>query len=773
MERILYGLLYAAPRALGLFFALLVAAPAFATAAWNARSIGGGSCAAFDFGASDAGNAQSALRVEAGELAFTAVTTNGTAVSLTFWYVDAANDDPATVGTLAATVTGTGRFPSYVSTNGGVLDVDIDTDGDGGSVKVCSAGYSSRSVGRGAGAISASSYQGMKACLESYVTLDCYVYGEFALPAGANSIMWRTFNATRGTPGSGSMSNGRDRKTLHCIGGMWFGTNDAVDDVATLTFDFSAVNHDADLVIEGCGINGTSSDLEPALRLEHATGVSGSDLVRVRFVRTNFNENITPLRSTLTTTATFAASLLQFESCWFNTGDVNTIAPTIRFLGFLGGSGGQGGRVIISNTLIVPTGTVTTGWAFWDSSGSAQTNTVPISFLISNSQLHTGQVGLGAASTNTIFMQSAMFHFGTNEAVSVNLANAKFYMSSSSGAPLIGALFRWTYTGTVAPMELRGDASLRVINSGILGSIYGIGETGKGPTHVDLRFSVGGLNGGLKAIAYADTGATVNARELNIAVTGRQNLPSGTDLPSIFDRTMMDKLASEAIANGTLTLNGKPLALVNGMIGSQSGTYLFARTHSAPALDSDVSLFTVPATPTPFVIARASCVTEDTTGSAVFTLWKNTFAGNPLAAAPQACSYRLTNATASDCTGPSCLAGVDKTATLTQTPDDQSIVCSSTTPATSFQIDAAGNLRNPVNINHAYKTIDATTITWQPTADVSADLTCTYQTKPAWQTQGNGNNTFATAADILGVHFGAGFGAIGKTRIMIEATPQF
>jgi hypothetical protein len=78
-----------------------------------------------------------------------------------------------------------------------------------------------------------------------------------------------------------------------------------------------------------------------------------------------------------------------------------------------------------------------------------------------------------------------------------------------------------------------------------------------------------------------------------------------------------------------------------------------------------------------------------------------------------------------------------------------------------------------VNIDYAYNN-GANTIIWVPTATVSADLTCTYQTVPVWHTQGNGNNVFDTAAQLLGFRATAAtFGGIGKTRIMIESTPAF
>jgi hypothetical protein len=133
-------------RSLALLFVLGFACPAFA-AAWNTPgTLGAGSCAAFILGASDAGNAQPGLRVPAGELAFTAVATNGTAMSVSFYelpigVVDDADPAAETGTRLVATMTGTSSAPTKVETNGGILDVDIDTDGDGGSVKVCSASY--------------------------------------------------------------------------------------------------------------------------------------------------------------------------------------------------------------------------------------------------------------------------------------------------------------------------------------------------------------------------------------------------------------------------------------------------------------------------------------------------------------------------------------------------------------------------------------------------------------------------------------------------------
>jgi hypothetical protein len=136
-----------------LLLALLVAAPAFG-ATWSDGRLRAGTCAVFTFSGSDAANAQPAIEVPAGELAFTAET-SGVAVDIDFYYVVEASDNPATVGTLVATVTGTGRFPSSVPSNGGMLDVDIDTDGSGGTVRVCAASYAYR-PGGAVGAVVAS-----------------------------------------------------------------------------------------------------------------------------------------------------------------------------------------------------------------------------------------------------------------------------------------------------------------------------------------------------------------------------------------------------------------------------------------------------------------------------------------------------------------------------------------------------------------------------------------------------------------------------------------
>jgi hypothetical protein len=123
---------------------VLVGAPAWAAGNWGDNTtIGVGQCRTFTFNGTDAANAQPSVLVQAGELAYTSIATNGTAMSVSFYEVAAASADPAAAtGTrLLYTATGNSSAPTKVETNGGVLDVDIDTDGDGGSVKVCSAPY--------------------------------------------------------------------------------------------------------------------------------------------------------------------------------------------------------------------------------------------------------------------------------------------------------------------------------------------------------------------------------------------------------------------------------------------------------------------------------------------------------------------------------------------------------------------------------------------------------------------------------------------------------
>jgi hypothetical protein len=126
--------------------ALLCALPAAGAARWNPSiELTPGGCATFYFGASDAGNVQPSINVRGpGELAFTSIATNGTAMSVSFYAVLANSANPATdVGTrLLYTAVGNSSSPVYNPVNDGyVLDVDVDTDGDGGSVAVCFAGY--------------------------------------------------------------------------------------------------------------------------------------------------------------------------------------------------------------------------------------------------------------------------------------------------------------------------------------------------------------------------------------------------------------------------------------------------------------------------------------------------------------------------------------------------------------------------------------------------------------------------------------------------------
>ena len=757
-------------RWIALFFGLLFAADAaLGAGAWSGSesTLRPGKQASFVWGASDAGDAQPAIDVsQCATLEFSAYVSSGTP-SVPFYLRIAASDTPATGGTPVFTAVGTQQFPVRVDIGANqVLDPDIDTAGAaGGFVFVRCGGLAVRGAAPGALPV-ANSFAGMKACLESPITTDCAVNGDIVLPAGHNVIRWRTRNFLLGAPTTGI--SGLDRKMLWCFGGGWQGTSDAVTDTATLTFDFSDIDHDAELGVTGCSINGTTDTAEPVLRLEHATGISGGNLIRLWFQRNHWNQLVANVGPTIATTATFS-----FAGMWFTSShiDLSTVGvgPFISHLGGHGGSVGQGGRVYFSDDLVVGNSSV----ALWESVGSVGNANIPLIVELSNVNLTSGGFGQNAGSTLV-----APFQFGAADATILKFSNVNWFCNSSLQAVTALALYQFTGAATLATRTaLVGDISFFGSNNNCgIGALYGIqsvaGSAARGPQVVNLRFSaLGSSTYPFRSIAFAGTNATLGLRELNLSVVGRQNLPSGSDTPSFFDRTFTDKLISEATANGVLSLNGKPISVVNGMIGSGSfpGFGLFARTLNVPALNSDTTLLTQPAN-TPATYTRAACWTEDTTGSAVFTIWKNTFAGNPMFAAPAACGYRKTDAAATTC--PTCTGGVAQTATLSVAPDDKSIICSSTTPATSFQIAPDGAGYNFVNITAASKTPDATTISWTPTATVTANLTCTYDTKPAWQTLGNGNNT-VTGGEVIGVRAGAGFGGIGKTRIFIEATPAF
>lgn len=131
----------------------LSAAPALGAASWNAAQIGPGDTAAFTFGGSDAGDAQPALRAAAGPLWLTAEI-GATAAAVSFYSCPprgnasqttvaggVGSDAPATDCSLLAVVTVDSRSPQQIILGPGqVLDVDIDTDGDGGVIYVIAAG---------------------------------------------------------------------------------------------------------------------------------------------------------------------------------------------------------------------------------------------------------------------------------------------------------------------------------------------------------------------------------------------------------------------------------------------------------------------------------------------------------------------------------------------------------------------------------------------------------------------------------------------------------
>ncbi len=122
-----------------------VAMPALAAGTWgDAASITSGQSRTFTFNGSDAANAQPVLLVPGGEVAITAVATNSAISVIVYAVLAPGSDDPTAAtnkvicGTFAATTSTpvTCRVPA-----GYVLDVDIDTDGDGGSLTVQASQY--------------------------------------------------------------------------------------------------------------------------------------------------------------------------------------------------------------------------------------------------------------------------------------------------------------------------------------------------------------------------------------------------------------------------------------------------------------------------------------------------------------------------------------------------------------------------------------------------------------------------------------------------------
>jgi hypothetical protein len=133
-------------RFLVFLIALLTTSEAWAISRWSPSNLTAGSCSRFTWESGDAGDAQPALPVPPGELAFSAIVTTGSPNVSFYLLPSPGSDTPATAlgSTLAANVTGMGLVPGYYSVNAGtVLDPDIDTAGSGGTIYVCSKGYSS------------------------------------------------------------------------------------------------------------------------------------------------------------------------------------------------------------------------------------------------------------------------------------------------------------------------------------------------------------------------------------------------------------------------------------------------------------------------------------------------------------------------------------------------------------------------------------------------------------------------------------------------------
>jgi hypothetical protein len=718
---------------------LLFAAPALAVGSWNVGNAGPNGAAQFAFDGDDAGNAQPALRVPGGEVAITAIATNS-AISVTVYAVLApGSDNPAAETNKITCVTFTATVAVPVTCRvpaGYVLDVDVDTDGDGGSVTAQAAEY--RMVGAAA---PAKSYESFEACLENSRITRCTLDRIITVPAGANNVItWR----------SDTSANGRWLKELVCADGGWVGTDDSVVDTASLVFDMSDVIHDGEVVVEGCNIDG--APLDGDTYAIDWRGDSTGNLFRVKMVDNHFG-GLGSASSTMHFDSLIGLALLELESNMLDQ-LAGTAGPWIDFDGTGGGSAGQGLRIFASRNVAVPN---INSSGFLDLTGGSP-GTVHV--------LTSDNVWSGGA--HVVGQTNAWMMFGGDAIPYVTIDNDQFALATARSIP---CLVSTSAGGAGGAGFLKGDLYLGGVNaSSDYGAIYCVQGTGYGFETVDLSVRIGSSTifpGDMRAIAFADTTATLGATDFTVRVS-RNNSASGVDRPNLFDRTMFDLLNSEATARGFVELNGGRVSLVNGKLGSLAFGPMIGRTFASltGVADNAVMTATVPAT-----VTQAACITEDTTGSATFRL-KNITTTNLLTAADLACAFRKTDAAATACSGGAPCTAVAQTATLTSTPDDMSIICASTTPATSFQIGPTGTCRNKVNISSCSKTMNALTVSWTPIASVTANLSCTYDTIPTWHPMTQ--NQALSVGDSLGFRTTAGFGntpAGAETRILIETRP--
>ncbi len=724
-----------------LLLLLLGSSPAWAAGRWNMTSIGPGGAATFDWTASDAGDAQPALDARlCATLGFTVEVPSGTP-SVAFYPVSQNAAAPATSNSATYTATATARLPTTLDWGPYFLDPDVDTAGAaGGSVTVRCTGFAQRGSGGGAGVV-ARSYGALKACLESPRIAECVVDRWIVLPPGANNVVtWRT----------GETANGAQAKAIRCAEGGWLGTDDAVVDTASFIWDWGQLAHDAELRIEGCGIDGAPTDGDT-----YGIDIRGSaiaNLLRVYWLRNHFSD-----RGTASTRVHFD-SLIGLSGMWIDKNMFDALAGTIGhqfvFDGGFGGSAGQGSRIWLTDNIATP------AVNFYGMLDLRLAQSAVQLHLISRGNVWSG----GAVISGNSIMGAWYMLGGAISLPRVDLDD-QFALGSNRQIPCIVSIDGVNAGGGV----LSGRVVLGGANtSSDFGGVVCATDGGFGFESIDLDVviqSTDSYPGDVFKLAFADTDATLYLKSLDLRVQ-RGGIPGGTTNPNPFDRTFWSKLYSDGTANGSISFNGARVPIMAGKIGSMAWGPMIVRSQTALSGTVDTALMTATM---PSTIKRAACWTEDTTGSATFNLYRGTSA-TLLHSANQACGFRKTDAAATTC--PTCTGGAGQTATLTSVPDDGSIICSSTTPATSFQISPTGECRNKTNITSCTKASGATTISWTPTSTVTANLSCTYDTVPAWVTM-NQNTSFALG-DVLGFRTTAGFAntpANARTWVMVESTP--
>lgn len=714
---------------------VLLALPA-AGGTWSEGRAKAGAWVSFTWGSGDSGDQAAIDASQCAQVQVSSEVVSGTP-SVSLFLVPTAST--ATSGlTAVVTVTGTGRTPVYVDTGPFFLRPNVATAAGGGTLFVRCAAYAMR----GGSSTTVATYGALKSCLESPRIAECVVDRWITLPPGANNIVtWRT----------GETANGAEAKAIRCAEGGWLGTDDSVVDTASFIWDWSLLGHDAEVRVEGCGIDGAPLDGDTyAIEIR---GSSVANLVRLFMIRNHFGE-----RGSVSTRVHFD-SLVGLSGWWLRENMFDrTAAEAGHFFDFdggFGGSAGQGSRIWVLDNIATP---FTNLSGMLDLRGAQQAV-----------QLHLvsrGNVWSGGVSYTSDPGAGAWYVLGGDISLPRVDLDDQFALGANRQVPCIVSVDGVNAGGGV----LTGRVVLGGANtSSEFGAIWCATDGGFGFEAVDLDVviqSSDSFPGDAFKLAFADTDATLYLKSLDVRVQRGSTLPGGTTSPNPFDRTFWSKLYTDGLASGKLTFNGADVPITLGRIGSMTWSPMIVRSQTALSGTVDTALMTAPM---PATVNRAACWTEDTTGSATFNLYKNTSA-TLLHSASQACGFRKTDAAADTC--PTCTGGVVQTATLTSAPDDSSIICSSTTPATSFQISPTGECRNPVNVSACSKTPGSTSISWTPTTTVTANLSCTYDTAPAWVTM-NQNQSFALG-DVLGFRTTAGFAntpANARTWVMVETRP--